>query len=90
MPDDAMIVWTIPVSKQTDAHVREFLAGQGVADEEMAKFIEDAVKWRVFDKTIAEARTGFADLQPHEVEALVDEAVAFVRRRDVEHSVQAT
>ena len=31
-------------------------------------FIEDAVKWRVLDQTMAEARVGFADLPPDAVE----------------------
>ncbi len=29
---------------------------------DLSKFIEDAVKWRVLDQTMVEARAGFADL----------------------------
>ena len=35
---------------------------------------------RVFDQTMAEARSGFADLPPDAVEALADEALADVRQ----------
>jgi hypothetical protein len=30
---------------------------------DLSKFIEDAVKWRVFDQTLAEARDKFADVR---------------------------
>ncbi len=40
---------------------------------------KDASKWRVLDQTMAEARTGFADLSVEEIEALADKAVAAAR-----------
>jgi hypothetical protein len=46
---------------------------------DLSKFIEEAVKWRVFDQTLAEARSKFADMPPEELEALIDEAVAATR-----------
>jgi hypothetical protein len=42
---------------------------------DLSKFIEDAVKWRVFEQTVAEARSRFADLEPDALEALIDEAL---------------
>jgi len=47
---------------------------------DLSKFIEDAVKWRVFDRTIAEARQKFADMDPAYLDALIDEAVEVIRR----------
>jgi hypothetical protein len=67
--------WTVSVSKQTDISVRSFLAQRG----NLSKFIEEAVKWRVFDQTLAEARSKFADLSPEALESIVDEAVAWAR-----------
>ncbi len=48
---------------------------------DLSKFIEEAVKWRVLDQTVTEARGKFADMPPNELEAVIDEAVAATRRR---------
>ena len=80
MPDTPVTRWTVSVSRDTDIAVRSFLAQRGMKKGDLSKFIEDAVKWRVLDQTMAEARAGFADLPPDDVEALVDEAVTAVRR----------
>ena len=79
MPDDTTR-WTVSVSKETDIAVRSFLAQRGMKKGDLSKFIEDAVKWRVLDQTVAEARSAFADLSLDEVEARVDEAVTAVRQ----------
>ena len=80
MSDDTITRWTVSVSRDTDIAVRSFLAQRGMKKGDLSKFIEDAVKWRVLDQTMAEARTGFADLPTEAVEALADEAVTAVRR----------
>lgn len=79
MPDDTAR-WTVSVSKDTDIAVRSFLARHGMKKGDLSKFIEEAVKWRVLDRTIAEARSKFADVAPEELEALIDEAVTAVRK----------
>ncbi len=68
------------MSKDTDIAVRSFLAQRGMKKGDLSKFIEDAVKWRVFDRTIAEAREKFADIPPAALEALIDEAIVATRR----------
>jgi hypothetical protein len=80
MPDDATTRWTVSVSRDTDIAVRSFLAQRGMKKGDLSKFIEDAVRWRVLDQTMAEARAGFADMPPEDVEALVNEAVVAVRQ----------
>ena len=72
--------WTISVSKETDITVRSFLAQRGMKKGDLSKFIEDAVKWRVLDQSLAEAREKFADLAPDALESLMDEAVTAARR----------
>ncbi len=67
--------WTVSVSRDTDITVRSFLAQRGMKKGDLSKFIEDAVRWRVLDQTVAEARTSFADLPPDELQAMIDEAV---------------
>lgn len=79
MPDGTTR-WTVSVSKDTDVAVRSFLAQRGLKKGDLSKFIEEAVRWRVLDQTVAEARGGFADLPPEEAEALIDEAVAAARQ----------
>jgi len=81
MPNDTTR-WTVSVSKETDIAVRSFLAQRGLKKGDLSKFIEEAVKWRVFDRTLAEVRGKFADVPPAELESLIDEAVASVRRRN--------
>jgi hypothetical protein len=79
MPDDTTR-WTVSVSKETDVAVRSFLAQRGLKKGDLSKFIEEAVRWRVLDQTIAEAREKFSDVPPAELDALLDEAVAATRR----------
>lgn len=71
--------WTVSVSKDTDVAVRSFLARRGLKKGDLSKFIEEAVRRRVLDQTMAEARGKLADLPPEEMEALIDEAVAAAR-----------
>ena len=80
MPDDDTTSWTVSVSRETDTSVRLFLAQRGPEERDLSKFIEDAVKWRVLDQTITEARAGFTDLAPGHVEKLADDALAATRR----------
>jgi len=74
-----MTKWTVSVSKETDISVRSFLAQRGMKKGDLSKFIEDAVKWRVLDRTLAEVRGKFADMPPQELDALIEEAVAAAR-----------
>ena len=71
--------WTVTVHKQTDIALRTFLAQRGLKKGDISKFIEEAVKWRVFEQTVAEAREKFADLPADQARALIDEACASVR-----------
>lgn len=59
-----MTRWTVSVSKNTDIAVRSFLAQRGMKKGDLSRFIEEAVKWRVLDQTITEARGKFEDMAP--------------------------
>lgn len=67
------------VSKDTDIALRSFLAQRGLKKGDLSRFVEDAVKWRVFEGTLTEVREKFADLPPDELQAMIDEACASVR-----------
>jgi hypothetical protein len=71
--------WTVTVSKDTDIAVRSLLAQRGLKKGDLSKFIEEAVKWRVFDQTLAETRAEFDDLAPEALQDLINEATEAVR-----------
>jgi len=71
--------WNIKVSKETDLTLRTYLGSQGMKKGDLSKFIEEAVRWRVLQRTIQDIRERNADADPDEIQRLVDEAVAEVR-----------
>ncbi len=79
MPNDTTTRWTVSVWRDTDISVRSFLAQRGMKKGDLSKFIEDAVRWRLLDQTVTEARAAFADLPADELQAMIDEAVAASR-----------
>lgn len=72
--------WTVNVASETDIDVRTYLAQRGMKKGDLSRFIEDAVKWRLLDLTLAEARAGFDDLSEADMESLVEGALADARR----------
>lgn len=79
MADGNMTRWTVVVSKETDSSLRSFMSDRGMPEGELSRFIEEAVKWRMFDQTLSETREKFADLAPDELHTLIDEATASAR-----------
>jgi len=73
------IRWTIKVSKGTDISLRSYLAQHGMKKGDLSKFVEEAVRWRVLDKTVAEVRERNASVTEGEIEAAIDEALVAVR-----------
>lgn len=71
--------WNIKVSKATDLTLRTFLGAQGAKKGDLSKFIEEAVRWRVFHRTIQDIRARNADTDPDELRRIIDEAVSEVR-----------
>ena len=83
MPNPDLTRLTISWTKETDLELRSYLGSQGMKKGDLSKFIEEAVKWRVFDQTLAEVRDKFADMRPEELEAVIGEAVAAARKASV-------
>jgi len=71
--------WNIKVSKETDLTLRTFLGAQGAKKGDLSKFIEEAVRWRVFHCTVEEIRKRNADTDPDELRRIIDESVTEVR-----------
>jgi hypothetical protein len=72
---------TITWSKEADHALRSFLGAQGMKKGDLSKFIEEAVRWRIFHQTVREARKAFADVSPDELQRMIDEAVEDVRTK---------
>jgi hypothetical protein len=77
--EEQAVRWNIKVSKDTDLTLRTFLGSHGMKKGDLSKFIEDAVRWRVLQRTIEDIRERNAGADPDEVERIVDEAVSEVR-----------
>lgn len=78
---DEAVRWNIKVSKDTDLTLRTFLGSQGMKKGDLSKFIEEAVRWRIFNRTVRAARTAFADVPPSELQKMIDEAVEDARAK---------
>jgi len=72
---------TITWSKEADLALRSFLGTQGMKKGDISKFIEEAVRWRIFSQTVREAREAFADVPADELQRMIDKAVEEVRAR---------
>ena len=80
MPETEITRLTITWSKDTDVALRSYLGSQGLKKGALSKFIEDAVKWRLFDQTVNEVRQAFADVPADELRNMIDEAVVSARK----------
>jgi hypothetical protein len=71
--------WTVKVSKETDIAVRSYLAEHGGRKGDLSKFIERRQKGGAA-RDGARHSGAHADLPDAEVQALIEEACAAVRR----------
>lgn len=70
---------TVTLSRETDLALRAFLGAQGMRKGDLSKFIEDAVRWRMFDQAVQGVKARNADLSADGLRAAIDEACATVR-----------
>ncbi len=71
--------WNIKVSKETDLTLRTYLGSQGMRKGDLSKFIEEAVRWRVFHRSIQDIKARNADTGADELQSIIDDAVREVR-----------
>ena len=71
--------WNIKVSKETDLTLRTFLGSRGMKKGDLSKFIEEAVRWRVFHGTVQDIKSRNADTDPQELQTMINEATEEVR-----------
>ena len=71
--------WSLSISPETDASLREYLGAQGMKKGDLSRFVEDAVRWRMFDATVQGIKQRNADQSDADLQALIDEALDAVR-----------
>ena len=81
MADPATTRLTITLSKDADLALRTFLGSQGMKKGDLSKFIEEAVRWRIFHQTVRQARKAFSGVSPADLQSMIDEAVDEVRTK---------
>lgn len=81
MPERESTRLTITLSKEADFSLRSFLGAEGMKKGDLSKFIEEAVRWRIFHQTVRKARRAFADVSPEELQKMIDETVDDVRAK---------
>lgn len=72
--------WSLKVSRETDINLRTHLASRGGKKGDLSRFVEDAVNREVLRQTVQEIWDANADLDPDEVQRIVDQEVDAVRR----------
>lgn len=72
--------WSLKVSRETDIALRTHLARRGGKKGDLSRFVEQAVARAMLRETVNEIREGNAHLDPEEIQELVDDGVAEVRR----------
>jgi hypothetical protein len=77
---ESRVRWSLVVSRETDMSLRTYLARLGLRKGALSRFVEEAVRWRVLDHTVAETKSRNAGVPPLELEGAIAEAVRFVRR----------
>jgi len=80
MPGSDLTRLTISWTKETDLALRSYLGSQGMKKGDLSKFIEDAVRWRLFDRTVATIKDRDTGTDPEALMGLIDRTVREVRR----------
>ncbi len=80
MPASDLTRLTISWTKDTDLALRTYLGSQGMKKGDLSKFIEDAVRWRLFDQTVATIKDRNAGTHPDALMDMIDTTARYVRR----------
>jgi hypothetical protein len=79
MPGDDPIRLTLTFTRETDLALRAYVGAQGVRTGAMSKFIEEAVRWRIFDRTLQAVKASNVDVDFVDLNAAIDESCTAVR-----------
>ena len=74
--------WNLAVSADTDQSLRLFLASQGGGRKgDLSRFVEEAVRAHILELTAEQAKSANAIINEMDMDALVDEALTWARKR---------
>jgi hypothetical protein len=79
MSDKETVRLTVTFTRETDLALRAYLGAQGMRKGDLSKFIEDAVRWRMFDRAVQRVKARNADVSASDLQAAIDEACRSVR-----------
>ncbi|HYL85270.1 MAG TPA: ribbon-helix-helix domain-containing protein [Candidatus Angelobacter sp.] len=71
--------WNLKVSKEIDLTLRTYLGAQGMKKGDLSKFIEEAVRWRIFNRTVQDIKSRNDNTDPDELQAIIDAALREAR-----------
>ncbi len=71
-----MTRWNLSVSDETNRAVRTFLARNGGKKGDLSRFVEEAVRQRVFELIITEVKERNAELDQRRILDLIDNEVS--------------
>lgn len=74
-----MVRWHLVIPEGTDRTVRSFLARAGGKKGDLSKFVDQAVRERVFWETVSEVHEQNNGISSQDAQRLADEAVAWAR-----------
>ena len=74
-----MTQWNLSISDETDRVVRTFLARSGGRQDDLSRFVDDAVRRRVLDLTVREVKDRNVRYDQQDLLDLVDEEVDAAR-----------
>jgi Ribbon-helix-helix domain len=72
--------WNVAISPDTDQSVRQFLANNGGGRKgDLSRFIEEAVRAHILERTATAAKAVTADMSETELDALISESIQWAR-----------
>jgi Ribbon-helix-helix domain len=72
--------WNLVVSSKIDKSLRQFLAAEGRSKKgELSRFVEEAVNKHIFDTALQAAREHNKDVDPDELDQMIEESLAWAR-----------
>ena len=74
-----MTRWNLSISEETDRAVRTFLARNGGKKGDLSRFVDEAVRRRVFDLTVSQVKERNAGSEQREILGLIDDEVSAAR-----------
>ena len=74
-----MTQWNLSISDETDRVVRTFLARSGGRQDDLSRFVDDAVRRRVLDLTVRDVKDRNVRYDQQDLLDLIDEEVDAAR-----------